>query len=206
MGEIEEVQFGDPLILAKFSIDELRSFYHEAKKHFGLRLAGLEGRSKSVSPEDEESDYLADRMEEVAGLLDLNEHFGVVGVYRTFESFLRNVVDHLGNEGFIEGETKKYLNGLMGQLREVGVDLKQPPFQWQEIEKLREIRNCIAHGDGWVDSQHVSELRDYILPVEEGQASLLRLPGGYFLEASALVASTCEFVIEKCAEARRGRR
>ena len=204
MGEIEEVQFGDPLMLAEFSIGELRSFYHEAKGHFGLRLAGLEARSNNVSPEDEESDDLAHRMEEVAGLLDLNEHFGVVGAYRTFEIFLRNVVNQLRDQGVIQGKTKSYLDGLKDQLREVGVDLERPPFQWQEINKLREIRNCIAHS-GWVDSQHVSELRDYTLPVEEGQGSPLRLPGGYFLEASALVVSTCRLVVERCAEARTGR-
>ena len=205
MGEIKEVQFGDPLILAEFSIGEIRSFYDEAKDHFGLRLAGLEARSKNVSPEDEESDDLAGQMEEVACLLDLNLHFGVVGVYRTFETFLRNVVDQLRTVGFIEGKTKRYLDALKDQLREVGVDLTQPPFQWQEIDRLRVIRNCLAHGDGWVDSQDVSKLRDYTLPVEEGEGSPLRLPSGYFLEASALVASTCKLVIERCAAARRGR-
>ena len=210
MGEMEEVEFGDPLILARFSIDELTSFYHQAKNHFASRLAGLEARSKGVSREDEESDYLAGRMEEVACLLDLNERFGVLGAYRTFETFLRNVVDQLRKEGFIEGKRESYLNGLKEQLKKFGVDLEQPPFQWLEIDKLRNIRNCIAHGDGWVDRRYVSQLRDYTLPVEEEEnrehGSPLRLPSGYFLEASALVASTCGLVIEKCAEVRRGRR
>jgi hypothetical protein len=211
MGETEEVEFGDPIILARFSIDELTSFYHEAKNHFSSRLAGLEARSKSVSPEDEDSNYLAGQMEEVACLLDLNEHFGVLGAYRTFETFLRNVVDQLRKEGFIEGSTNRYLDPLKKQLKKFGVDLERPPFQWLEIDKLRNIRNCIAHGGGWVESRYVSQLRDYTLPVEgEGEeqqrGSPLRLPGGYFLGASALVASTCELVIEKCAEVRRGRR
>jgi hypothetical protein len=213
MGEMEEVQFGDPLILAEFSIDELRSFYHKAKDHFGLRLAGLEARSKNVSPGDEESDDLAGRMEEVAGLLDLNEHFGVVGVYRTFETFLRNVIHRHRSEGVIKGKKKRekkgkkesYLDRLRNQLKEIGVEPTEPPFQLGEIEKLHTIRNCLAHGDGWVDSEDVSKLRDYTLPVEDGEGSPLRLPSGYFLEASALVASTCKLVIERCAEARRGR-
>jgi hypothetical protein len=211
MGEMEEVEFGDPLILARFSIDELTSFYHQAKKHFASRLAGLEARSKSVSREEEESDYLADRMEEVEGLLNLVEYFGVIGAYRTFEIFLGNVVDQLRKEGFVEGSTEPHLGGLKKQLKEFGVDLTQPPFRWEEIKKLQTIRNCIAHSDGWVDSRYVSQLRDYTLPVEEEEkkkehGSPLRLPSGYFLEASALVASTCGLVIEKCAEVRRGRR
>jgi hypothetical protein len=206
MGEIEEVEFGDPLILAQFSLDELRSFCREAKNHFGSRLAGLEARSKSVSPEDEESDYLADQVEDVQGLLDLAEYFGAIGAYRIFEIFLRSVVDQLRAKGFIEGKTERYLNPLKDQFKKIGVRLTQPPFRWQEIKKLQTIRNCIVHSDGWVDSQDVCKLRDYTLRVDDGGESPLRLPSSYFLEASQLAAETCELVTEKCRGARRQRR
>ena len=202
MGETEEFEFGDPLILAKFSIDELRSFHHVANNHFSLRLAGLEARSEKVSPEDEESDDLAARMEELEGFMDLVEYFGVVGAYRTFEIFLHNVVNQLRNGGFIEGKRERYLHDLKDRFNEIGVKLTQPPFHWQEIKKLQKIRNCIAHNEGWVDKRNVSKVRGCGLPVEEGHR--LKLPKGYFLEASQLVDKTCALVIEKCAEASKG--
>jgi hypothetical protein len=204
MGDIEEVQFGDPLILAEFSIGELRSLYHEAKNHFDLRLAGLEARSKNVSLEDEESDYLAVWMEDVEGFLDLIEHFGVIGAYRTLEIFLSNVVDQLRKGGFIEGKTERYLDGLKDQLKEIGVDLTRRPFRWQAIKKLQKIRNCIAHNEGWVDKRNVSKLKGCGLSVQEGHC--LKLPKGYFLEASQLVYNTCQLVTENCRGARKQRR
>jgi hypothetical protein len=203
MAETEEIDFGDPLILAEFSLSELRSFYHEATRHFGSRLAGLGARSKNASPEDEESDYLAGKMEEVEGFLDLVQNFGLVGVYRTFEMFLRNVVDQQRRAGAISGKTGRHVDKLRKQLKELGVELTKPPFQWQEIKKLQKIRNCIAHNEGWVDKQYVSKLKGCGVPVEEGHR--LRLPKGYFLEGLQLVAKTCSLVIEKCREARKPR-
>jgi hypothetical protein len=201
MAEIEEVDLGDPLMLAEFSLSELRSFYHEATKHFGSRLAGFEARFKNTSPEDEESDYLVGRIEEVEGFLDLVQNFGLVGVYRTFEMFLRNVVDQQRRAGVISGGTKRYVDDLKDQLKEIGVEMTQPPFQWQQIRKLQKIRNCIAHNEGWLDGERVSDLRGCGLPVQEGQ--YLRLPEGYFLEALELVDQTCRLVVDRCAEARK---
>lgn len=153
MGEIEEVEFGHPLILAQISIHELRTFYHDARGHFGSRVAGLEALAEKTSPEDEESDYLVARMEEVEGFLDLVEYFGVIGAYRTFEIFLREVVNKLRNRGLVEGKTERYLDDLKDQFKEIGVWLVQPPFQWREIRKLQAIRNCIVHNEGLVNKK-----------------------------------------------------
>jgi hypothetical protein len=201
--------------LARFSIDELTGFYHEAIKHFGSRLAALEARLKDVSPEDQERDHLEVQGEELADLLNLAECFGVVGAFRTFETFMRNVIHRHRSKGVIKSKKKRKKKGkkegygelLKNQLEEIGVTPAEPPFQLKEIEKLKAIRDRIAHGIEWVESEHASELEGYIeqLKLEDGSTwrYLLKVPRGYFLEGSALVASTCKLVSEKSAEARR---
>jgi hypothetical protein len=229
MAEIEEVCFGDPLVLARITLRELKSFYDEGTKHFEAELARLEMRSKNTSREDDESDYLSDMMGELEALLDLLQEFGILGIYRTLEVFLQKVADRLSKDGVlistrldrpkdrgkvflrrvasclrrkgegIPGQTAR-LDQLKDRFKEVGVELTQPPFQWREITKLRKIRNCIAHNEGWVDRKQAPILKSYQLRVEEGNR--LKLPKGYFLEALRLVEETCELVTDKRKETR----
>jgi len=203
MSDIEEVDFDDPVLMARITLSELKRFYDEATKHFDAQFARLEMCAKSTLPEDDdESEYLSVMMEELEGMSDLVQKFGVIGIYRTFEIFLRKAVGRQRMAGaVISGQTARYVDKLKDQLKEIGVELTQPPFQWQEITKLREIRNCIAHNEGWVDKESASILRSYGLPAEEGHC--LKLPKGYFLEALELVDKTCELIIEKCGEARK---
>jgi len=203
VADVEEVELGDPLLLARMTLEELKRFCEEGTKHFDAELARLEMRAKSASPQDDdESDYLANMMEELEGVLDLVQKFGIIGIYRALETFLRTVVNQQREAGVVISDQKAlYLDQLKVRLKKIGVELTQPPFQWREVQKLHKIRNCIVHNEGWVDKTDAAILKNYQLSVEEGHC--LKLPKGYFLEALKLVDKTCELVTEKCREARR---
>src|SRR5437879_877754 len=100
MPSIEEVEFGDPLFLARITLSELKRFYEEETKHFEAEVARLQMRAKSPSPQDDdESDYLSDMTEQLEGMLDLVQKFGITGIYGTFERFLRIVVNQQRHAG-----------------------------------------------------------------------------------------------------------
>jgi hypothetical protein len=85
------------------------------------------------------------------------------------------------------------------QLKSIGVDLKGPPFEWNEITKLRKIRNLIGHEEAWVDKESKKQLASFGLTVKEDD--WLKLPDAYFLDAWNLVDRTCQLVVQECLKA-----
>jgi hypothetical protein len=162
-------------------------------------------QAKGVSADDDdEMDYLRDVRDQREGIIELNREFAIVGVFRTLERFLRLFLDPRRHPGFaIPAAKGSRLEHLKRQYKAIGVDLTRPPFEWREVKKLQEIRNCIAHDEGWIDADRAAALRSYQFPVKKNDR--IKLPKGYFVEAYSLVDRTCQFVIEKCREAAKTR-
>jgi hypothetical protein len=205
MADIEEVgldwRFGIPLEFARITLRELKRFYDEGEKQFATEIAKLEMQAKGVSADDDDQmDYLGDVRDQREGIVELNREFAIVGIFRTFERFLRLFLDPRRHPGFaIPAPKGSRLKDLEGQYKAIGVDLTRLPFEWRDIKKLQEIRNCITHDEGWIDAKRAGALRSYQFPVKEND--WIELPEDYFVEAYNLVQRTCRLVIEECRKA-----
>src|ERR1700730_16417485 len=70
------------------------------------------------------------------------------------------------------------------------------PFNWNALERLREIRNCIVHTNGWITEDFVVRLRDVGLTVKEDTP--LELPKKYFEHSWTLVNEAYQLVQNEC--------
>jgi hypothetical protein len=142
-------------VLARITLNELKRFHDEASKHFKMEITELQRRATEIAAEDDDSlDYLSDKNAQLEGLLDLEQEFGILGLFRTLERFLRSVLTRLREIGApVSKKEIQYLDGMVNQLKGIGVDLGASPFEWNEITKLRKIRNLIAHEEAWVDKK-----------------------------------------------------
>ena len=205
MADIEEIgldwRFGIPLEFARITLRELKRFYDEGEKQFATEIAKLEMRAKGLSADDDDQmDYLGDVRDQRQGMVELNREFAILGIFRTFERFLRVFLDPQRHPGFaIPAPKGSSLEHLKEQYKVIGVDLTRRPFEWRDIKKLQEIRNCVAHDEGWIDAARADALRSYQFPAKEND--WIEFPEGYFVEAYHLVQRTCQLVIEECRKA-----
>ena len=79
------------------------------------------------------------------------------------------------------------------EFRRLGIDFEKRPFAWQRVKALSEIRNCIAHDDGWVTDHREASLR--ALGIKAKKDSFLSLRKGDFLSALKFVERTCNQVL-----------
>jgi hypothetical protein len=84
----------------RITLRELKRFHDEARKHFTMEIAKLERRATEIAAEDDEAlEYLSDMSAELEGLLDLEQEFAILRLFRTLERFLRLVLMHLRESG-----------------------------------------------------------------------------------------------------------
>lgn len=204
MADIEEVgldwRLGVPFEVLWITLNELKRFYDEGERQFSSELSKLEMQFRNISPEDDDqADYLCDLRDQYEGILNLKREFAVIGLFRAFERFLRIFLDLQRHPLFkippLEGS---HFEDLKRQYKKIGVDLSKPPFEWQQIKLLQEIRNCIAHDEGWVDANRAAKLRSFKYSVKEND--WIQLQPDFFPQAHKLIRKTCEIVAEKCKE------
>src|SRR5260370_38615059 len=103
--------------------------------------------------EDADGDHLIEQREEIESLLDRGHTFGIVGLNTFLERFLNLVIEHLrtGGAQIPPSQTGLSLQKMRDHLSQhAKMDMNRPPFDWQALEHLQEIRNCIVHADCWI--------------------------------------------------------
>ena len=78
------------------------------------------------------------------------------------------------------------------------IDLNRAPFDWKALDRLRKIRNCIVHADGWITEDFVSRFAKVGMRVKED--TQLKLPADYFEDAWELINDTYKAVYKECTE------
>jgi hypothetical protein len=181
--------------LAAIALNELKRFQDETRKHFLGHISELKKEAAELVPNDDALDFISLMWDQFKSLIDLSEEFVVLGAYRTLERFLRSALRHLAEIG-VGVFKKEQLDQIATQFEAMGVDFKKPPFEWAEINKLRTIRNIIAHDELWVDKATKTKLESVGLPAKEN--TWFQLPDQYFQEACDLVNRTCRLVVQEC--------
>jgi hypothetical protein len=188
--------------IGKVRMKELRDFARQAEDHFEDAMKTWNEKSTGLSEEEEAmmGDYFIERKDNIESLLDRGYTLGILGLYSFLERFLNEVVDHLRTGGApIPPSNKGFnLHKLRTHLGSVGIDMSTAPFNWNELDKFREVRNCIAHTNGWITQDLAVRLRRLGMRVEAD--SELKLPENYFQHSWALVDDTYLLVFKKAWE------
>ena len=189
--------------MGRVRLKELMDFQKQGEKTFRSAMKAWEKEVKEFESkyEDANGDHLIEQREEIESLLDRGHTFGIVGLYTFLERFLNMVVDHLRAGGAAIPPSQKGLDlpkmrNLLAQFAKI--DLNRAPFDWKALERLREIRNCIVHADGWITDDFVGRFAKVGMRVKEDTP--LKLPTNYFEDAWKLVDHTYKAVYKECTE------
>jgi hypothetical protein len=200
------------LRLVQVELRATEDFHRQADAAFRTQLSALETEyqsrpsaywNKSSELGITRGEELGERRDEIDGLLDLNEYFGVITVHAAFDHFLFRIFEYAKSQGLIKCRyyaKKPFLmfSKSVDMLKdEFAIDLRQSPFDWNRIEELTTVRNAIAHKGGWIAPDPTSEefrkFKAYGFP----STWPLELPKGYFLQSKTLVLDTCRAIARK---------
>jgi hypothetical protein len=188
--------------VARVHIKELWDFYDQAQKHFQTAMKAWEDEGKDLNEEEEAvyADYFIEKRDSIEALLDRGHTLGVVAVYTFLERFLNLVLEHLRAGGapipLPESKQGFTLNQMRAQLESLKIGTSEEPIDWDALNLMREIRNCIVHTDGWITEDFVDRLKKVGFKAKED--TRLVLPDRYFERCWNLVNSTCQRVHAEC--------
>lgn len=139
----------------------------------------------------------ADEIHLLEALAQLNNRFGILGVFGAFERFLLRIHQDMMYQNLIHKNFKKrYLtfDGYKDSLKKIGIRLTEDPFDWENLRKLHTFRNAIAHQDGWVTDENIKYLRNYGYK-KVGQP--IEITEKYFQESLDLVTKSCDELVKQ---------
>lgn len=188
--------------VAQVHMKELLSFSNQAEEQFADAMKSWNEECTGLTEEEEAmmGDYLIDRRDNIESLLDRGYTLGIVGLYAFIERFLNEVVDHLRAGGAHIPQSKKgfYLDQLRDHLHSVGIDMNAAPFNWNELDKFRVVRNCIVHTNGWITDRFAQRLNNLGMKVKVDTP--LKLPETFFKDCWNLINETYSLVYRKAWE------
>lgn len=191
--------------LVRLELDGAERFFRFSELRFLREFEKLKKEEKS-HPESywkkeldfgtTRGDLLSDEFAEVREMQQLNRYFGVILVYSTLERFLLAIFRSAKRLKLVKDpktvakpnlDFKGYVQVLA---KDMSISLIKRPKPYAALNKLRAIRNAIAHHGGWVHSETVSSLRPYGF----AEHQRIELDEDYFFEAEELVKSECLFI------------
>jgi hypothetical protein len=197
--------------MLRIELDTAERFFRFSEPRFQRELRKLEKEEKSHSESywnenldfgTTRGDLLSEEYSQIREMQRLNRYFGVILVYSALDRFLFAIYRDARRLGLVKDKqlgAKPYLDfkGYVQVLRkDLGIDVIGRCTEYAALNKLRNIRNVIAHDAGWVHSSSVKKLKQYGFKTHQQ----IELPEGYFSEIRKLVMEVCSFVSESYRE------
>lgn len=178
---------------------ELQDFHVHVKNYSEAAMVAWEQACEGVPDGTPAADDLIEERGRIEDLLARGQTLGILGLYAYLENYLDLVIEHLRGSGAAiprpRGRESK-LEKLRKQFCAVGIDLKKSPFCWSSLDQMREVRNCIAHTNGWVNRAFDVRLKKTGLTVRRDAP--LGPPATDFERWCRLVSDTCQLIHSEC--------
>ncbi len=150
-------------------------FYEQTRSHYRKKAKkqkeGYDAHPASYWQQDmgygtTRGELASEEYRELQEMLQLNSYFGVLTIFAALERcFLRVFQDMRSLELVKDNWQKKQaflkFDQYKDALKRIDVLIAKPPFRWTEIIKLQELRNAIAHQNGFVTEENIKRLRHY---------------------------------------------
>lgn len=189
--------------LRRFSeahLQGLRDFHLDLERHSGEAMAAWERACDGAADDDSARAHeLTEQRHRIEGFLDRWQALGILGLYAFLESYMNLVIEQLRAGGAKIPEPKGggfSLGDLRKHFLKVQIDLEKSPFSWSSLNQMREIRNCIAHADGWVSKEFAERLKKLGLSVKRDTP--LGPPETDFERWWRLVSKTRQLIHDEC--------
>ncbi len=188
------------LQLTEWRIFRLKVFYDEGVSHFDIGLDELKDQTDYLSPkeQDEFGDFYIDQFHELEELLKLKRYFCIVGLFTTFEMFLRAMLQlHISADAAGSKRIRRMnLDDMKEEFARLRVPITRVERDWHAIMGLKAVRNCITHAGGRANKERAKNLANYKIPVVDQSGMVL--PEGYVVQSFDLVMRTCRRIAKDC--------
>lgn len=208
---MQEAAMRAGLRLTHYDIDFGVEFYEQTRSHYEKKLKTLEKKHKAqpASYWDEDIGYGTTRgdlvSEEYGALeenLQLNSYFGVLTVFGAFERCFLRVFQDMKSLKLVKDKHQKKrsyltLGGYKDVLKDVDIHVAKPPFKWSDIIKFQDLRDAIAHQNGFVTEENIKRLQGY------GYKKLGRridISDKYFQDAIKLAKESSTLLVKEYSE------
>jgi hypothetical protein len=172
---MQEAAMRAGLRLTHFDIDFGVEFYEQTRSHYEKKLETLERKHKAHPPSywNEDVGYGTTRgdlaSEEYGALeenLQLNSYFGVLTVFGALERCFLRIFQDMKSLKLVKDKhqkTRSYLTlgGYKDAFKEVDIHVAKRPFKWTDIIKFQDLRDAIAHQNGFVTEENINRLQGY---------------------------------------------
>jgi hypothetical protein len=210
---LQEASMRAGLRLVHMDIEIGVEFYAQTRSHYGRKIQEqkkrFDERPESYWKQDvgygtTRGDLASEEYQEVQELLQLNSYFGVLTVFAAFERCFLRVFQDMKNLKLVKDKWQKKqaflkLDEYKDALKRIDVFVAKPPFKWSDIIRLQDLRNAIAHQNGFVTEENVKRLRGY--GYKEGQR--VEITDKYFRTSVDLAKDSSTLLIKEYSDALR---
>jgi hypothetical protein len=197
--------------LARIELDGAEQFVRFSESRFRRELEKLRRQEKSHPSRywreelgfgTTRGDLLGEQFAEMEQLQQLSRYFGVILAYAALERVLGAIIKDAGRLGLVtDGKFARRKNLDFKSCarflkRDLGTDLTRDQKNYAALNKLREVRNAIAHYGGWVHSDIVDRLKPY----GYSESQRIELDQNHFYDCVKLVKNECHFVVNSYRE------
>lgn len=161
------------LRLVHMDIEMAVEFHEQTGSHYRRRMKKQKERyeehPESYWQEDvgygtTRADLASEQFQELQEMLQFNSYFGVLTLFAAFERCFLRVFQDMKSQKLVKWQRKQTflkIDEYKDVLKKIGVFVAKPPFKWSDIIRLQDLRNAIAHQNGFVTEENVKRLRNY---------------------------------------------
>jgi hypothetical protein len=163
------------LRLTHFDIEIGVEFYEQTRSHYIKKEKSLEKKhdahpasywEEDVGLGTTRGDLASEEYGELEEMLQLNSYFGVLTVFGALERCFLRIFQDMKSLKLVKDKHQKkrsYLTpgGYKDTLKSVGIHVTKAPFKWSDIIKFQDLRDAIAHQNGFVTEENINRLQGY---------------------------------------------
>jgi hypothetical protein len=172
---MQEAAMRAGLRLVHFDIEIGVEFYEETRSHYSRKAKTLEEKhnarpssywSEDVGDGTTRGDLASEEYGELEEMLQLNSYFGMVTVFGALERCFLRIFQDMKSLKLVEDKHQKKrsyltLGGYKDALKSVDIHVAKQPFKWSDIIKFQDLRDAIAHQNGFVTEENINRLTQY---------------------------------------------
>lgn len=210
---LQEAAMRVGLRLVHMDIEMGVEFYDQTRTHYRRKMQKQEERyntrpasywQEDIGYGTTRGDLASDEYQELEEMLQLNSYFGVLTIFAAFERCFLRIFQDMRTEKLIKDKWQKKqgflkLDEYKEALKGIDVLVAQPPFKWNDIIRLQNIRNAIAHQNGFATEENSKRLKGY--GYKEGQR--IDITDKYFRDSVDLVKDSSTLLVKEYGKALR---
>ena len=191
----------------QIDIEASVEFYEQTHSHYSKKVQKqrerFDARPTSYWQEDmgfgtTRGDLASEQYQELQEMTQLNSYFGVMTVFAAFERCVSRVILDMKSLRLVKNKWQKkkaYLrfDEYKDALKSIGIYVTNPPFKWSDIRRLQDLRNAIAHQNGFVTDENINRLRGYGYKLRQR----VDISDEYFRSAVALVKDSSTLLVKE---------